>query len=257
MRRALYFSIIGLVAAGFYFARAQGTAANVQIDSDDIGGIAATSKGPEAGIWVIAETTGLPTKFSRTVVTDERGRFVIPDLPKATYTVWARGYGLVDSPKVQTAPGKMLNLAPTVAPNAAAAAAMYPASYWYSLMKVPEKNEFPGTGPSGNGINPNIHSQGEWIHMIKTDSCESCHQLGNKATREIPAFFGTFDSPAKAWQRRVQSGQAGNAMVGGLNSLGMQRASEMFGDWTSRIAKGELPPAPPRPAGVDRPSPIA
>ena len=252
MRRILYSSVTVLAAAGFYFARAQGTAANVQIDADDIGGTAISSKGPEAGIWVIAETTGLPTKFSRTVVTDERGRFVIPDLPKATYTVWARGYGLVDSPKLQTAPGKMLNLAPTVAPNAAAAAAMYPASYWYSLMKVPEKNEFPGTGPSGNGINPNIHSQGEWIHMIKTDSCESCHQLGNKATREIPAFFGTFDSPAKAWQRRVQSGQAGNAMVGGLNSLGMQRASEMFGDWTSRIAKGELPPAPPRPAGVER-----
>ena len=41
-------------------------------------------KGPEAGVWVIAETTDLPTKFARIVVTDDRGRYVIPDLPKAT-----------------------------------------------------------------------------------------------------------------------------------------------------------------------------
>jgi hypothetical protein len=120
-------------------------------------------------------------------------------------------------------------------------------------MKVPEKNEFPGTGPSGNGINERIKSQAEWIHLVKTDSCESCHQLGSKATREIPKMFANFDSPAQAWQRRIQSGQAGNFMMAGLNSLGAPRATAMFGDWTSRIAAGELPAeAPPRPQGVER-----
>ena len=69
----------------------------VRIDSDDIGGVVTGPRGPEAGVWVIAETTDLPTKFVRIVVTDDRGRYVVPDLPKANYSVWVRGYGLVDS----------------------------------------------------------------------------------------------------------------------------------------------------------------
>ena len=159
----------------------------------------------------------------------------------------------MDSPKVQTEPGKLVDLKPTVAPDAKTAAQLYPASYWYAMLKVPEKNEFPGTGPSGNGISPNIKNQGQWIHLIKTDSCESCHQLGNAYTRTIPSMFSNLDSPAQAWMRRVQSGQAGNAMVGGLNQLGPQRATAEFGDWTSRIMHGELPAqAPPRPQGIER-----
>ncbi len=223
------------------------------IDSDDIGGVVKSAKGPEAGVWVIAETTDLPTHYIKTVVTDDQGRYVMPDLPKANYTVWARGYGLLDSSKVRTAPGKIVNLTPTVAPNAKAAAALYPANYWYSLMKVPDKNEFPGTGPRGNGISPNVKVQGQWLHLIKTDSCESCHQLGNAYTRTIPAMFSKLDSPAQAWMRRVQSGQAGNAMLGGLNQLGPEKATALFGDWTTRVAQGELPAeAPPRPQGLER-----
>jgi len=187
------------------------------------------------------------------VVTDDRGRYVIPDLPKANYTVWARGYGLVDSPKVKSEPGRNIDLKPTLAPDAKTAALLYPANYWYALMKVPEKNEFPGTGPGGNGISPNVKAQGQWLHLIKTDSCESCHQLGNAYTRTIPAMFAKLDSPAQQWQRRVQSGQAGQAMLGGLGQLGTERATALFGDWTMRIAKGELPAqAPPRPQGLER-----
>src|SRR5688572_15256851 len=74
-------------------------AATVSIDNDDIGGIVTSDKGPEAGVWVIAETTGLQTKLVKSVVTDDRGRYVLPDLPNAAYNVWVRGYGLVDSPK--------------------------------------------------------------------------------------------------------------------------------------------------------------
>jgi hypothetical protein len=213
----------------------------------------ASDKGPEAGVWVIAETTDLPTRLSKTVVTNDQGKFLIPQLPKANYTVWARGYGLVDSPKTTTAPGKSVNLKPSKAPDAKTAAQLYPGNYWYAMMKVPEKNEFPGTGPSGNGISPNIKSQGQWLHLVKTDSCESCHQLGNAYTRTVPSMFASLDSPARAWARRVQSGQAGNAMVGGLSQLGPERATAEFGDWTTRVAKGELPAsAPPRPAGIER-----
>ena len=74
------------------------------------------------------------------------------------------------------------------------------------------------------------------MHLIKTDSCESCHQLGNAYTRTIPALFKNIDSPAQAWMRRVQSGQAGSAMLGGLSQLGPERATKEFGDWTTRIA---------------------
>ena len=220
---------------------------------DEITGTVTSANGPEAGVWVIAETTDLPTRYIKEVVTDDRGRYLLPSLPAATYTVWARGYGLVDSPKVQTKPGKQVNLTPSIAPDKKTAAHYYPANYWYSLLTIPEKSEFPGTGPTGNGISPNIKSQEQWLHLVKTDSCESCHQLGNEYTRTIPPLFQNLDSPAQAWLRRVQSGQAGNAMVGGLSQLGPERAAAQFGDWTTRIAHGELPfDAPPRPQGIER-----
>jgi hypothetical protein len=227
-------------------------AGTVPIDNDDIGGVVTSAKGPEAGVWVIAETTDLPTKFVKIVVTDDRGRYLIPDLPAASYNVWVRGYGLVDSPKIKTAPGKNVNLTAVVAPNARAAAEYYPAGYWFSLIRVPEKSDFPGNAPGGNGISPNIKNQSDWIRNLKSGGCTACHQLGTKGTREIPKGLGTFHSSAEAWERRIQSGQAGAQMTGGLNAMGKSRALSMFADWTDRIAGGELPPAPPRPQGIER-----
>ncbi len=158
----------------------------IQIDNDDLGGVVTGEEGPEAGVWVIAETTDLPTKFVKIVVTDDQGHYVLPDLPAANYDVWVRGYGLVDSPKVQTEPGQVLNLTAVEAPDAQAAAQYYPAGYWLSLIQVPDKDEFPGTGPQGNGISPGIESQAECIRTLKSGGCMACHQLGNKATREVP-----------------------------------------------------------------------
>src|SRR5438132_12360216 len=123
----------------------------IRIGARDLGGVVTSANGPEAGVWVIAETTDLPTKFAKIVVTDDRGRYLMPDLPKANYSVWVRGYGLVDSPKTKAAPGKIANLTATLAPGPKAAADYYPAAYWFSLIQVPGKNEFPGTGPTGNG----------------------------------------------------------------------------------------------------------
>jgi hypothetical protein len=225
----------------------------VKVKSDEIGGVVSSSKGKEAGVWVIAETTDLPTRYIKEVVTDDQGRYLIPALPAATYTVWARGYGLTDSPKVQTRPGKPVNLEPSAAAAPKAAAKYYPANYWYAMLNIPKESEFPGTGPQGNGIATSIKSQGQWLHLVKTDSCESCHQLGNEYTRTIPEMFHKLDSPAAAWVRRVQSGQAGRAMVGGLTQLGPERATAEFGSWTSRIEQGEFPAeAPPRPQGIER-----
>src|SRR5437660_5971307 len=140
----------------------------VAIDTDDIGGVVRSASGPEAGVWVIAETTELPTKFAKMVVTDDQGRYVLPQLPKAKYQVWVRGYGLVDSPKVDSEPGKMLNLKAVPAPSAAAAAEYYPAIYWWSMLRIPDKSEFPGTGPNGNGMPTSMHSQANWLAGLKT-----------------------------------------------------------------------------------------
>ncbi len=231
----------------------QTTAAGISIGDSDLGGVVSGPNGPEAGVWVIAETTELPTKFAKIVVTDDQGRYVLPDLPKANYSVWVRGYGLVDSPKVTTAPGKMLNLTAVAAPNAAAAAEYYPAIYWWSMLKIPDASEFPGTGPQGNGIPTTMKSQSAWLAGIKTDGCVSCHQLGNKATRTIPESLGKFNSSYSAWVRRVQSGQASETMVRNLGRLDTQRAFKLFADWTDRIAAGELPKSKPqRPQGIER-----
>jgi len=224
----------------------------VSISGNDIGGVVTSTKGLEAGVWVIAETTDLPAKFVKIVVTDDSGRYVLPQLPKANYKVWVRGYGLVDSVPVQASPGKIVNLNAVVAPNSRAAAEYYPGIYWFSMLRVPGKSEFLGTGPKGNGIPENMKSQGQWLHLLKTDSCWSCHQMGDKATREIPKGLGHFDSSSAAWARRLLSGQAGNNMINGLAQLGPERALRMFADWTDRIAAGELPPTPSRPEGVER-----
>ena len=257
-KRALPLGMMGVGLAIFLVASLVGTSAlqltgeAVRIDNDDLGGVVTGPRGPEAGVWVIAETSDLPTKFVKIVVTDAGGRYVVPDLPKANYSVWVRGYGLVDSPKVQAAPGKILDLTAVAAPNPHAAAAYYPAGSWLSLIRVPDKKEFPGTGATGNGISPNVKSQAEWVRLMKSGGCTACHQLGTKGIREIPKALGTFESSVAAWERRVQSGQAGGQMDNGLTQLGRQRALAMFADWTDRIAAGEVPPAPPRPQGVER-----
>lgn len=217
-----------------------------------ISGVVTGPDGPEAGVWVIAETTDLPTNFIKIVVTDAQGRYVLPELPEASYNVWVRGYGLVDSPKVQGEPGSTVDLQAVPAPSPREAAQYYPAAYWFSLIRVPERHEFPGTGPDGNGISSDVGTQAEWLRMMKSGTCMACHQLGSKATRELSEALGDFDSSVDAWARRVQSGQGGANMVRGLNQFGARRALEMFADWTDRIAAGELPPAPPRPEGLER-----
>jgi hypothetical protein len=224
----------------------------IRVGASDIGGVVTSGKGPEAGVWVIAETTDLPTKFGKIVVTDDRGRYVIPDLPRASYSVWVRGYGLVDSPKVRTEPGKTLDLKAVVAPTAAAAAEYYPAIYWYSLLKIPGKGDFPGTGAKGNGIEPGMATQAHWLNGVKTNGCMSCHALGTKGTRTIPKDYAHMSS-YDAWARRIAAGQAMNNMITATSRLGSEKALGLWADWTDRIAKGELPfEQPQRPQGVER-----
>ena len=239
-----------LLGAGSSRLNAQQPA--VRVGGNELGGVVKSASGPEAGVWVIAETTELPTRFAKIVVTDERGRYLMPDLPEATYDVWVRGYGLVDSPKVQAVPGTLLDLRAITAPGLAAAAEYYPAIYWYSLLRIPGPSEFPGTGPEGNGINPDIRTQHEWLNAVKTNGCMPCHALGTRGTRTLPKDFAHMNS-TEAWARRIASGQAMSNMIAAADRLGTGRALAQWADWTDRIAAGTLPfDRPARPQGIER-----
>ena len=242
-----------MMFAGFFVLAMQGGPAlyaqnALSIGTNEIGGTVTSAKGPEAGVWVIAETTELPTKFARIVVTDDQGRYLIPDLPTADYTVWVRGYGLVDSPKMRAKPGATLDLTAVPAPNAAAAAQYYPAIYWYTLMKIPPASEF-----GGKSAIPEKLTQNDWLKQMNNVDCIGCHQLGQESTRTIPATLGHFNSGEDAWIRRTQSGQSGEQMTNRLAGQWGGVPYKYFGEWTDRIAKGEVPKIePPRPQGVER-----
>ncbi len=248
-------------------ASPQTQANSVATGADDIGGVVTSTMGPEAGVWVIAETNDLPTKYRKIVVTDGQGRYLIPGLPKASYKVWVRGYGLVDGPTVsQVMPGQHLALTALIAPNARAAAEYYPANYWFSLLQVPPKSDFPMTvtsipvtgsgrvaaGAEGAVPTPHvIHTQAEWVAAVK--NCNGlCHQMGTKATREISPVLGAYDTTAEKWNQRIRMGQLGAGHLNSIDSLGHDRPLSLFADWTDRIARGEVPPSPPRPAGIER-----
>src|SRR6202163_597813 len=150
------FVVLSMVLAGWSVKLGAGQASapahrgesdKIGVAQNDIGGVVSGPNGPEAGVGVIAETTDLPTKFRKIVVTDNRGGFLVPDLPKGNYKIWVRGYGLVDSTPILSAPGKTLVLKAVLAPDARTAAQIYPANYWYSLLQVPSASEFPFLKP--------------------------------------------------------------------------------------------------------------
>lgn len=217
--------------------------ADIAIDDDDIAGIVTSSSGVEAGVWVIAETDDLGTRFVRIVVTDDNGRYLVPDLPAANYELWVRGYGLRDSEKVSATPGSNVNLAANVTDDPAVAAQVYPAAYWYAMMDLPTDGEvadLPG------GLN-------YYLTWVKNMGCVGCHQMGNEATRTLPDAFADIESSHEAWARRIASGQAGNNMVRIAADMLKGLPLKYLADWTDRIAEGELPAeVPERPSGIER-----
>ncbi len=220
----------------------------IRIGPNDIAGVVTGPKGPEAGVWVIAETTELPTRFIEIVVTDDQGRYLLPHLPEADYSVWVRGYGLVDSPKLRAAPGQHLDMSAIPAPTAADAAHYYPAIYWYSMLKIPEASQFGGTGDIPEGVKLT-----DWLTTLKNRDCVGCHQQGSEATRTIPAIFRHEGSAAEAWLRRIQSGQAAENMITPIAGRLGGAPLKYFGDYTDAIAAGALPSSqPPRPQGIER-----
>ena len=221
----------------------ESTPPGVLVDDDDIGGVVTSENGAEAGVWVIAETHDLGTRFARIVVTDDQGRYVVPDLPEASYELWVRGYGLIDSARVNASPGDTHDLTAVPAPDPTAAAQVYPAAYWYSMMALPPETEV-------------THLQGglnEYLNGMKNTGCVGCHQLGQLSTRTTPASLGHFESSEDAWLRRISSGQAGQQMAGQVNGRLGGVPLKYLADWTDRVATGALPSTQPeRPTGVER-----
>ena len=192
-------AVAGALAASLTWVHAQQRGgATVAIDADDIGGVVASAKGPEAGVWVIAETTDLPAKFAKMVVTDDQAHYVLPDLP-----------------------------------DGRAAAQVYPANYWLSLLKIPK----------GDLSDKDV--------VIETKRCFSCHQVGDVATREISKNLGSYKSGLEKWDHHVTMGPSGPGMASNFKAMGAQRKA--YADWTDRIAEGAYPKQiPPRPTGVER-----
>jgi hypothetical protein len=218
-----------------------------------IQGTVRSSTGPEAGVWVIAETKDLPTNFIKIVVTDDQGRYVVPELPAANYSVWVRGYGLADSKPVTAKPSTAnnapaLNLTAIIAKDKVEAAKVYPGDYWMSMLEPPARSAFPiGTGQSQQSLEG-------WMHSFKS-SCNFCHQLGNGITRTLDHVYKAkpeFKTSVEAWDYRLQAGVRGSGMSGAATSLNRPFALKMFADWTDKIAKGETPTPPSRPRGLER-----
>src|SRR5215475_4443822 len=228
---------------------------NVPPPTGYIQGVVQSEKGPEAGVWVIAETKDLLTNFIKIVVTDDQGKFMVPDLPNANYKVWVRGFGLVDSTPITMKPAtNSITLKAATAKTPQEAAQVYPGDYWLSMMAPPDRSLFPGTGAQGNGIGANMLTQNHWINQLKS-GCNFCHQLGNKLTRSVDHVYKAepnIKTSVDAWDRRLHGGVRGDSMYSTLLGMGKDPSLKSFADWTDRIAKGEVPPAPQRPKGLER-----
>ncbi len=165
------------------------------------------------------ETTDLGTRFAKMAVTDERGRYVMPDLPKAHYRVWVRGYGLVEFAegrgRARQDPqpdrrggaepcrrgailsGDLLGLddpipGPEPLPR-----------HRRQRQRHPEDFKTPGAVAQ--------FRQDQWLRQLPPD-----RQLRDA---DLSPELGHFDSSLDAWSRRLSVGPAGHDMVNFITQL--------------------------------------
>jgi hypothetical protein len=210
----------------------QRVASAAQVASSSVGGTVVNARGgkPEAGVWVIAETKSLPVPFRKIVVTDDQGRFLIPDMPAGSYELWVRGYALKDSTPVKATLGGQVKLEVSNASSPQEAAKIYPASYWISLVHAPAKEEMP----------KEFVSQEQWLTQLR-GGCNQCHQLGMTPMRR-------YTDPSD-WDGIFQRNSGMNQAA---NRLGRELVEKTLAEWATRIKNGEVPAAPPRPTGIER-----
>jgi hypothetical protein len=248
---AALFALVLIAGSAIYPLTALQT---TQAPTGYIQGTVKSAAGAEAGVWVIAETKDLPTNLIKIVVTNDAGKYMLPELPAANYSVWVRGYGLADSKPVTAKPSTAanasdLNLTAVKAKDAVEAAKVYPGSYWMQMLEPPAKAEFPlGTGAAQQSLDG-------WMHNFKS-SCNFCHQLGNGITRDLTHVFSAkpeLKTSVEAWDYRIQTGVRGSSMSGSATTMNRPAVLKMFASWTDRIKAGETPKViPPRPTGQER-----
>jgi hypothetical protein len=247
-----WINVVSCIASGALVLFVATSAAWAPAADDFITGRVVGAAGvPEAGVWVIAESRDVMPNDGRSVhiyrkivVTDDAGRFVLPQLPQGQYDLWVRGYGLKDSKpswnregELHATPGQkdvVINVVRAETPREAAK--VYPAAYWFSLLKLPAASRFPGDGSS---IATTMESQAKWMGQLKL-GCNLCHQLGNAATRLTSRE--AFDVGVRKVAR----------MVGTASQFGYASLMEALGDWGKRMQEGAVPPAPSRPQGAER-----
>src|SRR3984885_4329414 len=216
-----------------------------------ITGTVTSDKGPEAGVWVIAETKDFQTPMIKIVVTGDGGRYMLPELPAATYKIWVRGYGLLDSTPIDAKPGTAaVALKAVTAKTPQEAARVYPGDYWLSMMAPPPPSTFPETGPAAGMLD-----QDHWINSLKS-GCNFCHQLGTGLTRDVKHVFAAkpeLKTHTEAWEWRLGVGVRGTNMYGLLGQMGKDPTLKSLSDWTRAMDAGEVPELKPsRPTGVER-----
>ena len=153
------------------------------------GKVTSGDRHPEAGVWVIAETADLPTPYRKIVVTDDRGRFVVPELPEADYQVWVRGYGLLDSAKVPATverKGKArVAIETEVATTPQEAAADLPGELLAVALQAAREHAACRAGAT--------HA---WVSDFKL-GCQLCHQIGSASARGMRGNRAGLDAGLK------------------------------------------------------------
>ena len=224
-----------------------------------IGGVVESSQGPEAGVWVIAETTELPTKLiRRSWSRDDQGRFVLPELPKASYNVWVRGYGLADSTPVKAAPGGSGSTSLALKAVRAGSSRRRPQrstrpTTGIRFSKCPARTSSRGRALMATASRTTFASQAQFVDQLK-QGCQLCHQLGNRLTRgsgtcRSSGFKDTASSVGPPASDRAAGWRDGQSMA---TRMGRKAVLNMYAKWTDAIAAGAVPEAPPRPKGVER-----
>ena len=120
------------------------------------------------------------------------------------------------------------------------------------MLNIPDESNF--SGPNRDESMPeNMKSHQAWLNIIKTTGCIACHGIGTLGTRTIPPRSAI--STPRQKRGRGASSPVRRRPTWSIRSTALdpQLAFQYFGDWTDRIAKGELPFAqPPRPQGIER-----
>lgn len=77
MRVATRWCLVAVTFVAVVVAACQSPSSTPSTSGSDLTGTVTSANGAQAGVWVIAETTNLPTKFSKIGVTDEYDQYAL------------------------------------------------------------------------------------------------------------------------------------------------------------------------------------